>query len=52
MRLTRLLNIETLEDFVGQKHIIGQSKSLYKLIKKGDIPHLFFMVNLALEKLL
>jgi len=32
----------SLEDFIGQSHIIGEDKSLYKLIKKKDIPHLFF----------
>ena len=31
-----------LEDFVGQSHIIGKDKALYKLIKKQEIPHLFF----------
>lgn len=33
---------QTLEEFVGQSHIIGQDKALYKLIKQKDIPHLFF----------
>ncbi len=32
----------SLENFVGQSHIIGSNKSLYKLIKQKDIPHLFF----------
>ena len=31
-----------LNTFVGQSHIIGKDKALYKLIKQKDIPHLFF----------
>ncbi|AXK47934.1 recombinase RarA [Aliarcobacter trophiarum LMG 25534] len=31
-----------LEDFIGQTHILGQDKALYKLIKQKEIPHLFF----------
>src|SRR5574344_3108176 len=33
---------QTLEEIVGQSHIIGQDKALYKLSKQKDIPHLFF----------
>src|SRR5574344_565358 len=32
----------SLDSFVGQSHIIGQDKALYKLSKQKDIPHLFF----------
>ena len=32
----------TLDSFVGQSHIISKDKTLYKLIKQKDIPHLFF----------
>lgn len=42
MSLANILRPQTLEDFVGQSHIISPSKALYKLIKKRDIPHLFF----------
>ena len=42
LKFTHLLQPKTLEEFIGQKHIIGEGKSLYKLIKKKDIPHLFF----------
>jgi len=42
MRLTTLLKATKLEDFIGQEHIIGQNTSLYKLLEKKDIPHLFF----------
>ncbi len=40
--LSNLLRPTTLENFVGQKHIIGKDKVLYNLIKKKEIPHLFF----------
>ena len=33
---------KTLDEFLGQSHIIGKDKPLYKLIKQKDIPHLFF----------
>jgi len=42
VNLTSLLDAKTLDDFVGQSHIIGKNKSLYKLIEKKEIPHLFF----------
>lgn len=32
----------SLDSFVGQSHIIGKDKALYKLIKQKNIPHLFF----------
>ena len=32
----------SLDNFVGQSHIISKNKALYKLIKQKDIPHLFF----------
>mgnify|MGYP006285812561 CR=1 FL=1 len=40
--LSNKLRPTTLDNFVGQSHIISQNKALYKLIKKKDIPHLFF----------
>lgn len=33
---------KNLKQFIGQSHIISKEKSLYKLIKKKEIPHLFF----------
>ncbi len=45
MKMTNLSNLlrpTNLENFVGQSHIIGKDKVLYKLIKKKEIPHLFF----------
>lgn len=45
MRMTNLANIlrpTSLDRFVGQSHIIAKDKVLYKLIKKKEIPHLFF----------
>lgn len=40
--LSNKLRPTNLENFVGQSHIISQDKTLYKLIKKKEIPHLFF----------
>ncbi len=40
--LANILRPTSLENFVGQSHIIHPSKALYKLIKQKDIPHLFF----------
>ncbi|MFA6788274.1 MAG: replication-associated recombination protein A [Arcobacteraceae bacterium] len=40
--LATLLRPTSLENFVGQSHIIGPNKALYKLIQKKEIPHLFF----------
>ena len=41
-KLANILRPTNLNNFVGQSHIISPSKVLYKLIKKRDIPHLFF----------
>ena len=40
--LSNLLRPTSLDNFFGQSHIISKEKVLYKLIKKGEIPHLFF----------
>ena len=40
--LATLLRPKTLEEFIGQSHIISQNKALYKLIIKKEIPHMFF----------
>lgn len=40
--LSNILRPTNLENFVGQSHIISKHKVLYKLIKKKEIPHLFF----------
>jgi putative ATPase len=40
--LATLLRPTSLENFVGQSHIIGPNKALHKLIQKKEIPHLFF----------
>lgn len=40
--LSNILRPTSLDNFIGQSHIIGKDKVLYKLIKKGEIPHLFF----------
>jgi putative ATPase len=40
--LANILRPNSLEQFIGQKHIIGANTPLYKLVLKKDIPHLFF----------
>ncbi len=40
--LANILRPAVLEEFVGQKHIISEDKTLFKLIKQKQIPHLFF----------
>ena len=40
--LSNKLRPTSLETFVGQSHIIGKDKALYKLIKKKDIPSSIF----------
>ncbi len=40
--LANKLRPTNLDTFVGQSHIISKDKALYKLIKKKEIPHLFF----------
>ena len=40
--LANLLRPKTLEEFIGQSHIISPNKALYKLIEKKEIPHMFF----------
>ena len=42
VNLTSLLQAKNLKEFVGQNHIIGKDKPLYKLIEQKEIPHLFF----------
>jgi len=42
VNLTSLLKSKNLNEFIGQKHLLGKDKALYKLIEKQDIPHLFF----------
>ena len=33
---------EKLEDFVGQNHLIGEDKLLYKIIKSGKVSNMIF----------
>jgi putative ATPase len=40
--MTNLLRPKTLEEFVGQKHLLAPTSALYKLIKQKDIPHSLF----------
>ncbi len=50
INLANLLRPQTLEEFVGQKHFIGKEKTLYKLIKQKQMPHLFFYGKPGLGK--
>lgn len=40
--LADLLRPDSIEDVVGQKHIIGDNKLLTNIIKNGDIPNMVF----------
>ncbi|MEA3512888.1 MAG: replication-associated recombination protein A [Campylobacterota bacterium] len=40
--LANILRPKTLDEFIGQSHIISPNKALYKLITKQEIPHMFF----------
>ncbi len=40
--LASKLRPQTLNEFIGQSHIIGKDKALYKLLERKEIPHLFF----------
>lgn len=40
--LANILRPQTIEEFIGQSHIISPNKALHKLILKKEIPHLFF----------
>lgn len=40
--LANILRPKSLDEFIGQKDIIGKDKPLYRLIQNKDIPHLFF----------
>jgi putative ATPase len=42
MSLAQLLRPESLDNFVGQKHLLSKNKSLYRLIAKKEVPHMFF----------
>jgi putative ATPase len=40
--LANILRPKTIEEFIGQKHILNPNTPLYKLIKNKQVPHLFF----------
>ena len=33
---------QTIDDIVGQKHLLGQGKALRNIIESGDLPNLIF----------
>ena len=41
-RLADRIRPETLEDVVGQRHLVGKDKVLYKLITSKNIPNMIF----------
>lgn len=50
MSLTSLLNPKSLEDFLGQEHLIGKDAPLFKALQSKHFPHTFFYGLLAWEK--
>lgn len=48
--LSNILRPKTLNEFIGQKHIIGNNCALYKLIKKEKFPIFFSTENQEQEK--
>lgn len=42
---------KTIDDIVGQKHLIAPDRPLRKIIESGDIPNLIFYGPSGLEKL-
>ncbi|MGL2705947.1 AAA family ATPase, partial [Helicobacter pylori] len=42
MSLTALLNPTSLEDFLGQEHLIGKDTPLFKALQSKHFPHAFF----------
>ena len=38
---------ESLEQVVGQQHLLGPGKALRQLIESGDIPNLIFFVSFS-----
>ena len=40
--LADLIRPKTLDEVVGQKHLLAEGKALYNLIMSGEIPNLIF----------
>ncbi len=38
----KIFRPKTIEEFVGQKHLVSKKSAFYKLLEQGDIPHSFF----------
>ena len=41
-QLADLLRPQTIDDIVGQKHLLGEGRPLRKIIESGDVPNLIF----------
>ena len=44
MPLADIIRPETLDDLVGQTHLLGKDKPLRKIIESREIPNLIFLV--------
>ena len=42
MPLAARLRPHRIEDMVGQQHLIGKGKPLYKIIESGSVPNMIF----------
>ena len=40
--LSRYFRPKTIEEVIGQEHLVSPESALYKLLKKGTMPHCFF----------
>ncbi|MEG2813576.1 MAG: replication-associated recombination protein A [Oscillospiraceae bacterium] len=48
--LAEMIRPQTLEEVVGQKHILSENKPLYKIIKSGKIPNMIFYGSSGIGK--
>ena len=49
--LAERMRPETLDDYVGQQHLVGAKAVLRRVLRLGEYLHLFFGDRLALVKL-
>jgi len=40
--LSRYFRPKTIEEVIGQEHLVSENSAFYKLLKKGKMPHCFF----------
>lgn len=46
--LAERIRPKTLDDIVGQTHLLGENKPLRRIIESGKIPNMIFMVRQVL----